>query len=709
MVFMFYSMSVFAESQSIDSLKKLIPNKNNVEKLNIYKDLSQIYLTDNLDSAAKYIDFAIEIVKAENNIEYLKCRLAKAEIEFYKGNYPEALNINIEALKTAESLKDKKLMSKCMIQISLSYQYQGPENFQKALEYAKMALTNIENEEKSEITINALFQIGRIYSDPICEAVFNIDSGQYYYSKCLVSALNFSSNSIIAEIYGSLGFLYIYKNDFDNALNIIKKALDIYVSENNETGKMLTYYRLAELYKNKNEYNLAEEYYFKSIELAVKTDFIDLTNNIYEGISGLYTQKGDFESALLYFKKSVDLKFKLYSEERVRAFADLEKKYESEKKEKEIAILNKDKLLNQKEIDKQKLVRNYLLILVGLILIVIIIGIYAYINKIKINKLLVFQKKQIEDKNFELNQQNEEICAQRDEIEAQRNEISKHRDLVVLQKEEIESSINYALRIQNAVLPSIEHLSMFLGDYFILFKPKDVVSGDFYWATIIKNWQIITVADCTGHGVPGAFMSMLGVSFLNEIVRKQEITKASDVLNHLRKSVVESLQQTGESGTQKDGMDMSIAVINIETNHLQWAGANNPLWIVSGLTFDVSGSTENEQTASANNELQTTNNELFELKPDKMPIAIYERMDDFTNHELQLNSGDIIYLLSDGYQDQFGGPNGKKFHSKNLKQLLIANCQLSMPEQKQILEKTLVDWIGDGEQIDDISILGIKI
>jgi len=200
-------------------------------------------------------------------------------------------------------------------------------------------------------------------------------------------------------------------------------------------------------------------------------------------------------------------------------------------------------------------------------------------------------------------------------------------------------------------------------------------------------------------------MSMLGVSFLNEIIRKQEVTKASDVLNHLRKSVVESLKQTGESGTQKDGMDMSFAVINIETNQLQWAGANNPLWIIKSPKFQIQNSKPQDET-SLNLGLEAC---FLELKADKMPIAIYERMDDFTNHELQLNSGDILYIMSDGYEDQFGGSKGKKFLSKNLKQLLIANCKLPMIEQKQILEKTLVEWIGDGEQIDDITVLGIRI
>jgi len=343
--------------------------------------------------------------------------------------------------------------------------------------------------------------------------------------------------------------------------------------------------------------------------------------------------------------------------------------------------------------------------------------------KDKVNREL---EKKVKERTAEINQQKEEIEAQRDEIESQ-------RDLVTLQKNHIEEihkevtdSINYAKRIQEAVLPISISSREFLGEHFILFRPKDIVSGDFYWFYKVNNSLIYAVADCTGHGVPGAFMSMLGISFLNEIVRKNEIVIANEVLNELRKEIINALQQKGHSGEQKDGMDMSLIVINqppksserlerSELYHAQWAGANNPLWLVrtvtqsSGLLFEP----EVRDTDFPNLEnLEEHMNQRFvlqEVKPDKMPIAIYEKMDSFTNHEIQLHSGDTLYLMSDGYQDQFGGPNGKKFLSKNLKQLILTNCQLPMEEQKLILEKTLDNWIGKGEQIDDITILGLKI
>ena len=211
---------------------------------------------------------------------------------------------------------------------------------------------------------------------------------------------------------------------------------------------------------------------------------------------------------------------------------------------------------------------------------------------------------------------------------------------------------------------------------------------------------IVTVADCTGHGVPGAFMSMLGISFLNEIVRKQEVTQANHVLNELRKEVINALQQKGVSGEQKDGMDISLFVVNTETNECQWAGANNPLYIVRG--------GQNPQGLTKPEPLQNLEG-LEEIKGDKMPIAIYRRMDKFTNNKVQLHKGDQVYLFSDGFIDQFGGQKGKKFLCKQFKQLLLNNANKPMTEQSAIIEKTLNEWIGNNEQVDDITILGLKL
>jgi serine phosphatase RsbU (regulator of sigma subunit) len=298
---------------------------------------------------------------------------------------------------------------------------------------------------------------------------------------------------------------------------------------------------------------------------------------------------------------------------------------------------------------------------------------------------------------------------QRAEIEKQKNEITEiHK--------EVQDSINYAERIQKAVLPSRELINDAFSEHFILFKPKDVVSGDYYWAFKNDNFFVITVADCTGHGVPGAFMSMLGISFLNEIVKDTKILSASKILDELRQKIIFALKQKGIAGEQKDGMDMSLCVIDLDTNVLQWAGANNPLYIVS--EYDITIMTEKTSyKVFEDDTLKVSQNKLFEIKPDKMPVAYYAKMDSFFNNVIQLRKTDQLYMFSDGYADQFGGPKGKKYKYKPFKRLILESCKKTMEEQKQILENSIEQWkahVDEStkktfEQIDDICIIGIKL
>lgn len=265
-------------------------------------------------------------------------------------------------------------------------------------------------------------------------------------------------------------------------------------------------------------------------------------------------------------------------------------------------------------------------------------------------------------------------------------EIAKQRDEIVAQKKDITDSIHYASRIQAALLPSEDFAKSVLDSYFILFKPRDIVSGDYYWLAQVGTKTIVVAADCTGHGVPGAFMSMLGVAFLNEVVIRDGTLTANKILDKLREHVIKSLKQTGESGGSKDGMDLSLLIIDHDTLDAQFAGAYNPLYLIR------------------NGELET-------IKADKMPIGYHIKVGTpFSNNELKLEKGDRLYMFSDGYPDQFGGTDGRKFMSKQFKQLLLDTQNLEMQEQKRVLDETIEAWKGDKHsQIDDILVVGIKI
>lgn len=309
----------------------------------------------------------------------------------------------------------------------------------------------------------------------------------------------------------------------------------------------------------------------------------------------------------------------------------------------------------------------FIYFILAMLIVVVIVKIYT--RRLELEKIRLEQI---------VKERTEEVVKQKDEIEKQRDEIAdKNRSIT--------DSIEYASRIQTAVLPSNEYAREILPEHFIFFRPRDIVSGDFYWMTQKDNLLVLIAADCTGHGVPGAFMSMLGVSFLNEIVNRHDITTANAILNQLRTDVKKTLGQEGKEGEAKDGMDIALCIVDLEKMNLQYAGAYNPLYLFR-------------------------NNELIEIKADRMPIGIYiNEKESFSNHEIELQKGDVFYIFSDGFQDQFGGEDGSKFKTKNFKKLLLEIHHKPMEEQHKILEETIDDWRGRWEQVDDIIVMGVRV
>jgi len=267
----------------------------------------------------------------------------------------------------------------------------------------------------------------------------------------------------------------------------------------------------------------------------------------------------------------------------------------------------------------------------------------------------------------------------------QKEIIEKQKHLVEESQKEIIDSITYAQRIQQVLLTPEKYIGNYVKEFFILFKPKDIVSGDFYWAANIKNRFYLATADCTGHGVPGAFMSMLGINFLNEIMIEKGITRPNEVLNTLRTEIIAALNPEGSAVESKDGMDMSLCCFDFSNNTLEFALANNGIYIVR-------------------------KNEVIELKPDKMPVGKYtDKVNPFTYNKIQLQQGDVVYTYTDGYADQFGGPKGKKFNYRQVKELLISISNQSLQNQKEILSTNFNTWKGSLDQVDDVCLIGVKV
>jgi serine phosphatase RsbU (regulator of sigma subunit) len=319
-------------------------------------------------------------------------------------------------------------------------------------------------------------------------------------------------------------------------------------------------------------------------------------------------------------------------------------------------------------IEKQKLILYFVLFA---LLLVSFLG-YNIYRGYKIKK----------EANIRLEEKNRTISLQKDEIEEQRDLAAAQRDMISYQKKHITDSIMYALRIQTALIPPLELFSDKL-EHFVLYKPLAIVSGDFYWVSSHGNLQVIISADCTGHGVPGAFMSMLGVTMLNEIVNGKRILMPDQIIENLRKGIIKSLNQVAEEDSIKDGMDIAVCVIDFDKNILWYAGANNPLYLVRG-------------------------GELTHYRADKMPVAIHYKMAPFTLQKIELQKGDAFYIFSDGYSDQFGGPKQKKFMSMQLKETLVAMAGKPMLQQGERLNEIFEEWRGDSPQVDDVTLIGVR-
>ena len=337
----------------------------------------------------------------------------------------------------------------------------------------------------------------------------------------------------------------------------------------------------------------------------------------------------------------------------------------------QIALISQqeDKIKTQlATLEKQKLIMYF----ISFVLLLFVFLAYNIYRNYRIKK----------EANIRLEEKNRTISAQKDEIEKQRDIAAMQRDQIAYQKKHITDSIVYAKRIQTALLPSLELFSSDV-EHFVLYKPLDIVSGDFYWVTRQANMQVIIATDSTGHGVPGAFMSMLGVTLLNELVLAKKVVMPDQILNGLRQQIISTLKQTVAEDNVKDGMDVAACVIDFDTSTLYFAGANNPLYLIR-------------------------DKELIHYRPDKMPVAIHYTMNDFTLHTIDLKKGDCFYIFSDGYADQFGGPDQRKFMSKQLKEVLVSISHKPMIDQGARLSELFTEWQGDSPQVDDVTVIGVR-
>jgi serine phosphatase RsbU (regulator of sigma subunit) len=628
--------------------------------------------------------FGLNKIAAQNyNIDSLKSLLEKSDgvkkipfyyaiTDYYVYNSPDkAIRFANEFLILAEKHDSSKIIEYCYQILGEAYYLQ--ENYDNSLDYFTKYL-NIQLKKDSKINIGRAYNnLGIVY-----RAIENYSEAINCYKKSMGVCLQLHDIEGLCSAYNNLGVLYEHLNLFSQANDFYIKSLNIELDLNDQEGISTSYLNLGGINLKLKNYDKAIEFCEKSIIISDSLDYNHTLELNYYILYQVYNQINNPEKTLFYLEKFHELKNKRINEESNSQIIELELKYQTTKQLQKIELLNKQQ--------KQK----KLLIIFGFsgsFVLSIFIVFLITVNK-KRRKTNQIQRL----RNAEIMLQRDEIEAQRDEIEAQRDEIKRQINLsdlqtnkILKQNKDITDSIEYAKHIQIALFPDKIILQKILKNGFCLFKPKDIVSGDFYWVAQIGNKSVIAVADCTGHGVPGAFMSIIGINFLNSIIHDERSIKPNEILNQLRRKIIKTMVSSNRIDESRDGMDISLIVIDYDNMKLEYAGAYNHLYYIRDHMLNV-------------------------IKADRMPVGISDKsIAPFTNHIIDIQKGDLFYMLTDGYTDQFGGPLRKKFRTGNLRELLLEIHEKEIPEQKRILFETFLNWKRKEQQIDDVLVIGVKI
>lgn len=646
LAFSFLFLTGFSQSQAkIDSLKIRLKTETVDSNLqSIYTALGWLLKNTYTDSALNYEKKALILarkLKSEKRIAVSVNHLGV--IYWIKGEYPKAIENTFAALEIYQKLNKPKEVSDEYTNLSLIYAM--TKNFTKATNYALKSIKIREELKDSSLIATAYQNLGYVYF----QAGFK-EKATENFIKCASYQENSSNKTDLAATYHNIGALFQEQKKYDMAVSYYEKSLTINKEMNDKLGLTNDYSNLAELYEEAKDFPKAKAYLDSARVVTSELQSKKAIADLYLKYSDWHEQQKQFEKSLEYFKLATAIIDSLSDVERNKQAEEAQAKYETNEKDKEIQLLNKDKDLQNIALEKQTTQRNAFIIGFVLVLALVIFVYRGYREKKRDNIIIESQKTLVEEKN-----------------------------------KDITDSINYAKRIQEAILPSMELKNFLFPSSFVLFQPRDIVSGDFFWFAEKKGKKIIAAVDCTGHGVPGAFMSMIGTAFLNEIVNGKDIVKPSKILDNLRERIIVSLKQNGIGGENRDGMDISLLCFDENNSTVEFAGANNPLWIIS-------------------------NGTLREIKGDKQPVGFYEGpLNLFNQHKIQLNKGDLLFILTDGYADQFGGEKGKKFKYKQLQNFLLEHQNETMPKLEEKLRARFQEWKGNLEQVDDVLLIGIRI
>ena len=699
--------SLYSDPLATDSIaiQRIIENKKNLNSsvetqnlVSLLKDIGSDYLLINqYDSAISYYQKGAELTQAPEFQEIYSSLVYNLGIAYMnKGDYTNALEFALLALDMDKKTGIASNIAASLNSVALIHQEWSVND--KALEY-RLESIKVSEEAGNNIEVaNGYFNLGNLYNkmdkheqemeyfklsnkkyesllqsnpdDPSLQkayseslyamAIASINQKLYmeadqYLDKALEIYFAIADNSGIGNVYLQKGSIQALEMNYPEAIQYYFQALGFKQGSQDTKGSALTNNLIGSSYYQIQDLQRAETFLLNSNNLAFQIGAKEILQENYRLLSQIYKQLDEFEKAINCHQLYKAYADSILNEGIAKTIEEQNIKYETEKKEQQNTIL-------ELTVKKQRSAGVYLIGTIVLVLIILTILYVQFRSKQKTNKIIT-------NKNLLLEDQNIQIAEQKKEIE------DKNRDLT--------DSIVYAQRIQESLLSDTKLLQQSLPESFILLKPKDIVSGDFYWFGEKDGKFIFSAIDCTGHGVPGAFMSMLGDSYLDQIVYVRGITSPDKILEELNKEIQIALKQ--ESTDNQDGMDMALCTIDIKTKEVEFTGAKNPLIYIQ-------------------------NGELVKIKGDKKPIGRSGYTEEpFIKHLIEPKGSTCFYMFSDGYADQFGGPDGKKFMTKRLSNLLLKIHDRPMPEQKEIIDQTIKDWMIDQKQIDDILVVGFRL
>lgn len=634
------SMNSQAENKqrAIDSIQSLLKTpKQDTCRVNLLNELSADYIDFDLYDSAIYIASISKDLAQRLRFDVgVSAALRRIGVAFSEqGEYPKALDYFFQSLKIAELIKNDHEIAMDYNAIGVSFC--GQRDYEHALNYFFKALAIKKNNDALTYS-----NIGRAY-----RFQFKYNLSMTFYQKA-IDAWGSDKNEI-SSILNNIGDNYEQENDYGNAMKFYLKSLNIKNELNDEQGISDACGSIGDLLLKQRKYREAIPYEIKSLFVSQKINYKYGIKESSKSLSDIYEHLNDNKKSMYFYKYYIAVRDSMYNEENTKKIIRNEMNFQFDKKEaiQKIEMEKKDALSNS-EIEKKQNERNGVIAGMGIVIIFSIFLFRSYNQTKKAKNIISEQKKVVDYKN-----------------------------------KQITDNITYAQRIQKAILPSDEYIKNNLPENFLIYKPKDIVSGDFYWTYRDGDVVYFATADSTGHGVSGSMISMIGASLLNEIVINRKITSPEKVLNTLREEIIKSINQEGADEERKDGMD--IVFCKIDGMKLTCACANNNVYIIRNKTIIC-------------------------VSADRFPVGKYMvDAPSFTLNTIDLQSGDTIYTMSDGFCDQFGGPKEKKLMSKRLKEWMIEFAPYTMQETKIALEDRFAEWIGNGEQTDDITIFSVRI